>query len=475
MTQAIIHSDIAIIGAGAAGLSLAAGAAQLGARVVLIEANKMGGDCLNVGCVPSKSLLAAAKAQWQARHSEQFGITPNHVQTNFASVMAQLKSVIAKIAPHDSVERFESLGVTVIKAKAKFQDKHTLSANNTLVKAKRFVIASGSKPAVPPITGLEEIDYFTNETIFDMTTCPDHLMVVGGGPIGIELSQAFAMLGAKVTLLARHEILPREDRDCATIIKTALEEAGVSILENTSITSAQQNSPDMSIHYEQNNQSHTLHGSHLLIATGRQAVTRDLDLEKAEVTFNTQGIQVDRRLRTNNKKIFAMGDVIDAPKFTHVAAHHAGIVLKNICFRLPAKVDHSAVPRVTYCHPEIAHVGLTAQQIKQKNLAHTVTEFALAENDRAQTENDTVGKIKVTTDKKARILGVTIVGPHAGELLFPWVIALREKKTLRSFTDAIAPYPTLSEISKRVAGQYYSPLLFSKKTRRLVNWILKLS
>jgi pyruvate/2-oxoglutarate dehydrogenase complex dihydrolipoamide dehydrogenase (E3) component len=469
-----IQCDIAIIGGGAGGLSLAAGASQLGAQVVLLESGKMGGDCLNYGCVPSKSLLSAAKAFYHAKTAEYFGVQADQIKLDFAKVMQHVKHVITTIEKNDSVERFESLGVKVIQAPGKFIDKKTLQVGEMRIKAKRFVIATGSSPFAPPISGLDQVHYETNKTIFDLNEQPQHLIVIGGGPIGCELAQAFAMLGSQVTILEAFNILPKDDADCVTIIREQLEKTGIAIHENIKVQEvSSSDNNDIFVTIEKNAQTETITGSHLLVSTGRRANVQGLDLEKACVKYSAKGIEVDARLRSSNKHIYAIGDVAGSFQFTHIANYHAGIVLRNILFRLPAKVDYGAVPWVTYTEPEMAHVGLTIDSEKTQS-GIQITEWPYADNDRAQAEHEITGKIKVITDKNAKILGVTIVGSKAGELILPWVMAIREKKTLRSFTDTIVPYPTLSELSKRVAGEFYTPKLFSKKVRWLVKWLLKL-
>lgn len=469
-----IPCDVAIIGGGAGGLSLAAGCAQLGLKVVLIESGKMGGDCLNYGCIPSKSLLAAAKRFYHMKHATAFGLHAKDLSIDFSQVMAHVQHVIANIAEHDSVDRFEALGVDVIQTSGEFLSADSFQAGDKLVCAKRFVIATGSSPFIPPISGLDSVPFLTNETIFDLKELPKHLIVIGGGPIGCELAQAFAMLGSKVSLLEGVSILPKDDADCVEVVRSQLASTGISIYEQVKVQQIEPNpSAGITVSGIHQNQAVSISGSHLLVATGRQANVGSLGLEKAGVTFTSKGIEVNQRLQTGNKKIYAFGDVTGPFQFTHMAGYQAGIVLRNIAFKLPAKVDYRAVPWVTYTEPELAHVGMLANDAL-KHPDTQITEWPFLDNDRAQTERRLQGKIKVITDKKARILGVTIVGPEAGELIFPWVMAIREKKTLRSFTDAIAPYPTLSEISKRVAGEFYKPKLFSNTIRWLVRWLQKL-
>ncbi|HIF0330236.1 TPA: dihydrolipoyl dehydrogenase family protein, partial [Legionella pneumophila] len=470
----VINCDLAIIGGGAGGLSLASGCSQLGLKVVLVESGKMGGDCLNYGCIPSKSLLAAAKTFYYAKHATHFGVHTEAIKIDFQQVMQHVHQVIDNISEHDSIQRFESLGVQVIKQVGKFLNSNALQAGDSIIKAKRFVIATGSSPFIPPIPGLDTVSYLTNETIFDLKEQPKHLIVIGGGPIGCELAQAFAMLGSQVTLLEGLSLLPKDDPDCVAVLRTQMKSMNILIYEQIKITQINSH-PDtgISVCFEFQNTQFTITASHLLIATGRRANVNLLDLEKAGVKFTSKGVEVNKYLQTSNKKIYALGDVTGFYQFTHMASYQAGIVLRNIVFKLPAKMDYKAIPWVTYTDPELAHVGLRASDAL-KYPDTQITEWPFIDNDRAQTERTLNGKIIIITNKKARILGVTIVGPHAGELILPWIMAIREKKTLRSFTDAIVPYPTLSEISKRVAGEFYAPKLFSNKTRTFVRWLQKI-
>ncbi|MBA3536096.1 MAG: FAD-dependent oxidoreductase [Tatlockia sp.] len=469
-----IKCDLSIIGAGAGGLSVAAVAAQLGLKVVLLESGKMGGDCLNYGCVPSKSLLAAGKIAYQLRHAAQFGISSKGLEIDFKKVMQQVHAVIKVLAKNDSVERFESLGVQVIKAVARFSGVNTLVAQDRVIEARRIVIATGSSPFKPPIPGLEDTPYLTNETIFNLTEQPKHLIVIGGGPIGCELAQAFSMLGSKITLIEGFNLLPKDDVDCVAILRAQLKAMGIIIHEQAKVLGVEPHAHGgIKVSINQAGEKLAIRGSHLLIATGRRANVENLDLEKAGIVYSNKGIEVNSRLQTSNRRVYALGDVVGPYQFTHMATYQAGIVLRNIAFKIPAKVDYRAIPWVTYTLPEIAHVGLLAEEAL-KHADIQFTEWSFLENDRAQTEHSLEGKIKIISDKKGRVLGVTIVGAHAGELILPWVIAIREKRTLRSFTDAVSPYPTLSEISKRVAGEFYKSKLFSNKTRWLVGLLKKL-
>jgi pyruvate/2-oxoglutarate dehydrogenase complex dihydrolipoamide dehydrogenase (E3) component len=476
MTQATetIHCDIAIIGGGAGGLSLAAGAVQLGAKVVLIESGKMGGDCLNYGCVPSKALLSAAKSAYHMKQAKVFGVHAKTIKINFPEVMQHVRASIEHIAEHDSVARFEALGVQVIQASGKFVDAKTLEAGACQIKAKRFVVATGSHGFVPPIPGLDSVPYETNETMFNLEALPSHLVVIGGGPIGCELAQAFAMLGSKVTILEGFKLLPNDDSDAVSIVRESLERMGVCIYEGIQVESvASKARKGLSVLIASNGEQIKVDGTHLLVSTGRRANIQGLGLEAANVKFSDRGIEVDTRLRSSNKKIYAIGDVAGSFQFTHVANYHAGVVLRNILFKLPAKVDTHAVPWVTYTQPEIAHVGMLVKDA-EKHRDACITTSLFSDNDRAVVSGETTGKIIVITNKKGRVLGATIVGSEAGELILPWVVAVREKKSLRMFTDTIIPYPTLSEISKRVAGEFYKPQIFSQKVRGLVRFLSKL-
>lgn len=470
-----ISADICVIGAGSAGLSVAAGAAQLGARTVLIEAARMGGDCLNTGCVPSKALLAAAKAAANVRRAGRFGVQAGEPQVDFAAVNRHVHDVIAQIAPHDSVERFTGLGCTVIEARARFVDERTVEAGDQRIGARRFVVATGSRAAVPPIPGLADVPFFTNESLFDNTTLPGHLIVIGGGPIGCEMAQAHRRLGARVSVLDLATVLPKDDPDMVAIVRQALRADGITIEEGARILKLERRGGGVAVVVADGDGERAIAGSHLLVAAGRRPNVEDLGLEAAGVEYGPKGITVDPRLRTSNRRVFAAGDVAGSYQFTHLASYHAGIVLRNALFRVPAKVDTRALPWVTYTDPELAHVGLTEAQARAEGSGEVrVLTSTFAENDRARTERTTEGSIKVVVAKRGRILGATIVGAHAGELILPWVLAIQARMKIGVLAGAIAPYPTLSEISKRAAGSYYTSTLFSPRTRmlvRLLGWL----
>jgi pyruvate/2-oxoglutarate dehydrogenase complex dihydrolipoamide dehydrogenase (E3) component len=469
-----IEADLCVIGAGSAGLSVAAGASQMGAPTVLIEAGAMGGDCLNEGCVPSKSLLAAAHVGHVIRHGARFGVDGHEPEVDFARVHDHVHAVIESIAPIDSQERFEGLGVRVIRARAAFVSKDEVCAGETSIRARRFVIATGSRPAVPPIPGLAGVPFHTNETIFDNRTAPSHLIVIGGGPIGCELAQAHRRLGVEVTVLDLGPILPKDDPELVAVVRRELEAEGVTLLERIRVEGVEPAGNGVAVRVRADGAARRIEGSDLLIATGRAPNVENMGLEAAGVEHDARGIKVDRRLRTSNRRAFAIGDVIGGYQFTHVGSYHAGIVIRNALFRLPAKVDHRALPWVTYTDPELAQVGLTEAQAREQGHAVEVLCWPFVDNDRARTERATEGLIKVVATRRGRVLGASIAGAQAGELILPWVLAIGNGLKLGAIANAIVPYPTRSEVSKRAAGAFYTPKLFSGRTRWLVRQLARL-
>ena len=474
--SATMDTDLCVIGAGSAGLSVAAGAAQMGARVVLIEAGRMGGDCLNTGCVPSKSLLAAAAAAQAVRDAGRFGISAGEPAVDFAAVHAHVHEVIAGIAPNDSVERFEGLGVKVIRAHARFVSAEEVAAGDALVRARRFVIATGSAPIVPPIPGLRAVPHLTNETIFDLTACPRHLLVIGGGPIGLELAQAHRRLGAQVTVVEMARFLSHDDPETAAVAVARLREEGVALHEGTTVTAVAVAGDGLAVDCSGEGEPFRVACSHILVATGRKAVVEEVGLDAAGIAHSAQGITVDSGLRTSNRRVFAVGDAVGSFPFTHVAAYHAGIVLRRALFRLPARVDYRALPWVTFTDPEVAQVGMTEAEAKAKarDSRCRTLRASFADNDRARTERRTEGLLKVVADRRGRVLGASIVGLHAGELIQAWALMVAGRRRIGDMASLIVAYPTLAETGKRAAGEWYTPTLFSERTRRLVRLLLRL-
>ena len=463
--------DLCVIGGGAAGLSVAAAAATLGVPVVLIEKGKMGGDCLNYGCVPSKALLAAAKHAAEPKRVTPFGLTLPRAEVDFAKVHAHVHGVIAAIAPNDSKERFTGLGVQVIEGAARFSDAATVVVGDRFeIKARRFVIATGSSPSAPPIPGLTETPYLTNETIFDLKRCPEHLIIIGAGPIGLELAQAHRRLGAKVTVLEAATPLAKDDPECAAIVLEHLAHEGVVIRPNAKVTRAGHADGKIQVVIETLQGEETIEGSNLLIAAGRRANVDGLDLDKAGIKYGPHGVVAGKGLKTTNRKVYAIGDVAGG-HFTHEANYHAGIVIRNALFRLPAKVSGEAVPWATFTDPELAQAGLTEAQARERHKVIRVLRWPYHENDRAQSERATHGHIKVVTAKNGRILGATIVGAHAGELITTWALALSRGLNIRAMTGIVVPYPTLAEIGKRAAFTYFSPSSTNPRVRKLINFL----
>ena len=466
--------DLCVIGAGSAGLTVAAGAVQMGASVVLVEQGKMGGDCLNYGCVPSKSLLAAGHAAHMPVESPAFGVELGAGRVEGRRVYDHVRDVIAAIAPNDSQERFEGLGVTVLRGHARFTGRTRVDVDGTRVDARRVVVATGSSPRVPPIPGLDGVPYMTNETIFDRTSVPEHLVVVGGGPIGIEMSQAHRQLGAAVTVCSMSRILPKDDPELVDVVRGRLQGEGIDIHEGVEVVNvARRNGDGVAVTVAQNGQQSRFDGSHLLVAAGRKANVDGLELEAAGIAYSSRGIEVDAGMRTTNKKVFAIGDVAGGLQFTHVAGYHATIVLKRALFRLWAKQDTSAIPWVTYTDPELAQVGLNEAQAREWHGDVRVLRWSYEENDRAQAQRRTEGLAKVITTPRGRVLGAGIVGAAAGELIQTWVLAISAGLKIGKVAGMVAPYPTLGEVNKRAAGSYYTDTLFSDRTRKLVRFLAR--
>ncbi len=451
-----IHADLCVIGGGAGGLSVAASTVQLGLKVVLIEKHKMGGGCLNDGCVPSKALIAAARRAHLMRTSADFGIAPIVPQIDPRAVHAHIRDVIAAIAPNDSVERFTGLGVHVIQAAASFADKTTVMAGDSRIKARRFVIATGSTPTIPPIAGLDSVPYFTNEAIFDNRQKLDHLVVIGGGPIGLELAQAYLRLGSRVTVLEAMKALGKDDPELSEVVLKHVQAEGLDVREGAKVEGVQPAPGGARVTFATAAGTEVLDCSHILLATGRTPAIEDLNLEAGGIKYDRRGIQVNKGLVTSNSRVFAIGDVIGGPQFTHVAAYHAGIVFRRALFRLPVKVRENHLPWVTFTDPELAHVGLTEQAARDRHGSINVYRWPFHENDRAQAERTTDGFIKAITNKKGRILGASIVGSQAGELIQVWSLAISQGLKISAMTRWVAPYPTLGEVNTRAALGYYA-------------------
>ena len=465
--------DLIVIGAGAAGLSVAAGAAQLGVSVALVERDRMGGDCLNTGCVPSKALLAAAHAARVVRQAARFGVSAEAPVIDWDRVRTHVQGVIEEIAPVDSEPRFTALGATVLRGEARFTDPTTVSVDGRVLTARRFVVAAGSRAAVPPIDGLDRVAYWTNDSLFDLTEKPDHLLILGGGPIGLEMADAFNGLGCRVTMVEADRIAAKEDPELAAGLRRGLVARGVAIREGVKVVGVA-SGPVLLMA-----DGSRVEGSHLLVATGRTPNLAALDLAAGRIQAGPAGIATDRGLRSvTNKRVFAVGDIADpvgiGPRaFTHVGSYHAGIVIRRLLFRLPAKVDYAALPRVTYTDPELAQTGLTEAEAVAMGLDVQVLRWPLADNDRAIAERETVGLAKLVVSRN-RVVGAGILAPHAGEMISQWTLAVAQRTKLSALAGLIVPYPTRSEAGKRAVGSYFAPKLFSARTKALVRLLSRL-
>ena len=475
MTRRFLRPDFCVIGAGSAGLSFAAGASQLGASVVLLEAHTMGGDCLNTGCVPSKALIAAAHFGKERLRAQDFGWQDGEASVDFSRVRTHVREVVAAIAPNDSQARFEGLGVTVLKEKGIFCDSKTVETLTHRIQAKRFIVATGSAPFIPPIPGLDKVPYLTNETLFDLGVLPRSLAIIGAGPIGMEMAQAFVRLGSQVTVFEALVALPKDDPGLTTLLKRILVGEGVALHEHTQVVEVAPADDGILVHYEgPSGTRQTIHVSHLLVAAGRKPNIHGMGLEAAGIAIARGHIQVSASLQTSNPRVYALGDCAGGPLFTHVAGYHAGLALRKTIFGLPAKVSVRALPWVTYTDPELAHVGATQEMLEASGTPYRVLEASFGENDRAQAQRRTEGHVKVLVSPKGRLLGATILGTQAGELIGTWALALSNKLGVGAFTNTVFPYPTLNEISKKAASEFYKEKLFSASTARLVRFLMGL-
>jgi len=466
--------DLCVIGAGAGGLSVAAAAAQLGVGVVLVEKHRMGGDCLNFGCVPSKALIAAAKRAQLMRSAAPFGIAPVSPKVDPAAVHDHVQGVIAAIAPNDSVERFTGLGVKVIPAAGHFITRDTLLAGDQRIRARRFVIATGSSPLIPPIDGLDRVPYFTSETIFDNREKLEHLIVIGAGPIGLELAQAFLRLGSRVTVIEAAKALGQDDPEMSEVVLKRVRAEGLELREHATVERVSGGTGLIDVHLTRDGERSVIQGTHLLIAAGRRPNVSGLNLEAAAIQYDERGIKVNKGLKTTNRRVYAIGDVTGGPQFAHVANYHAGVVIRRALFRMPAKAHTSVIPWVTFTDPEIAHVGLLEDMARRQYGRVRVYRWPYSENDRAQTERATGGFVKVVTDAKGRVKGASIVGEQAGELVQMWSLAIAQGLNIKAMTQWISPYPTLSEVNKRAAFGYYAAAAANPLVRKTVSWLSRL-
>jgi len=462
--------DIGVIGGGAAGLTVTAGAAQLGAKTVLVEKEKLlGGDCLHYGCVPSKTLIRTARVYHLMKNSREFGLPEVDLPpVDYREVVRRIQSVIGTIQKHDSKERFCRLGARVEFGEASFVDEHSIRLNGATISAKNWVVATGSSPAVPPIEGLDKTSYITNKEVFSLDHLPESLIILGAGPIAIEMAQAFCRLGSKVIVVQRsNQILSKEDKDLADTVMEVLRLEGVTFYLNSSVMRVRDLGNEREVTIKNGADKTTeLRGAKILVAMGRNANVEGLSLENLGLDFSGKGIQVDHRLRTKQKHIYAAGDVTGAHQFTHAAGYEGGIVVSNAIFHLPRKADYTYLPWCTYTDPELASIGMNEKAAQAAGINCSVWTEEFKDNDRSLAEGEKIGKIKMILDEKEKPIGVQILGPQAGELLGEWVAALNGKVKLSTLASAVHPYPTLGEINKRVAGTFFSPKIFSDRVKK---------
>ena len=436
----------------------------------------MGGDCLHFGCVPSKTLIKSADVYQAIKCAERYGLPPVSPEpVDFSRVAARIREVIERIQHHDSVERFNGLGVEVAFGGGRFLDEHTMELDGRRITAGKWVIATGSTAAVPEIEGLAETPYLTNREIFSLDRLPDSLLVLGGGPIAMEMAQAFCRLGSKVTVVQRSEqILSREDRDMADLVMASLAAEGVVFHLGCRICSVRDLGENREVTVvDATGNEQRLTGSEILVAMGRAVNVAGFDLEKTGVQCGRRGIEVDSRLRTSQKHIYAAGDVIGGYQFTHAAGYEGGVVLGNAILHLPRKVDYTWMPWCTYTNPELASIGLNEKRARDAGLEFKVYKEEFRDNDRAQAEGAATGCVKLLLGSRGKPLGVQIAGPRAGDLLAEWIAVAHGGVKLSTLAGATHPYPTLGEINKRVAGSIFAPKLFSDKVRSALKFIFR--
>jgi pyruvate/2-oxoglutarate dehydrogenase complex dihydrolipoamide dehydrogenase (E3) component len=462
--------DIGILGGGAGGLTVAAGSSQFGAKTLLIEKEKnLGGDCLHYGCVPSKTLIRTAHVYYLMKNAESFGLPRVDLkEVDFRDVAKRIQSVIGTIQKHDSEERFCKLGVKVEFGQAQFTDEHAVAMNGKIYSAKKWVISTGSSPAVPPIEGIEETPFLTNKDIFSLDSLPKSMIIIGAGPIAIEMAQSFCRLGTKVFVIQRSgQILSKEDKDMADQVMNVLASEGVEFHLNTKVVRTQDHGAEKEVVIK-NSQGETmgLKAEQILVALGRQANLQGLGLNEISVKMDKKGLKVDNRMRTNHNHIFAAGDVTGAYLFTHAAGYEGGIVLSNAILHLPRKADYTYLPWCTYTDPELASIGMNEKSAKEEGIEYAVWTEEFKTNDRSLAEGEEVGKIKMLLNKKEKPIGIQILGPHAGELVSEWVAVMNGGVKLSTLASAVHPYPTLGEINKRVVGTFFSGKIFSDKVKK---------
>ncbi|MBM4145791.1 MAG: mercuric reductase [Nitrospira sp.] len=465
--------DIGILGGGAAGLTVASGAAQFGAKTLLIEKeNKLGGDCLHFGCVPSKTLIRTAHIYHLLKNAEKYGLPgADFKAVDFQAIAERIQSVISAIQEHDSKERFCKLGARVEFGNANFMDEHSVQLSGKIYSAKKWVIATGSSPFVPPIEGIDKTPYITNKELFSLKTLPQSMIAIGGGPVSIEMAQAFNRLGTKVTVVElANQILGAEDKDMAEELMNILISEGIRFhLGSLPLSTKDLGNEKEVVIKNAESKTISLKAETILVAVGRKANLQGLGLEDIAVERDKKGLKIDNRLRTNHKHIFVAGDATGSYQFTHAAGYEGGIVLSNAILHLPRKVDYTYLPWCTYTDPELASIGMNEKRAAAAGISYSVWTEEFRTNDRSLAEGEETGKIKLLLDEKEKPIGIQILGPRAGELISEWVAVMNGGIKLSTLAASIHPYPTLGEINKKVVGTFFSKKIFSEK----VKWALK--
>ena len=469
--------DIGILGGGSAGLTIAAGSAMLGAKTLLVEKEKhLGGDCLHFGCVPSKTLIKTARVYHLIKQAEKFGLPEMSLKpVDYKAVAKRIQSVIDVIQKHDSPERFCELGARVEFGSPRFRDENSIEIEGRIYSAGSWVIATGSSPAVPPIEGLDRTPYITNREIFSLDHLPESMIVLGGGPIGIEMAQAFCRLGSKVTVIQReNQILGKEDKDLADQVMNLMSSEGVIFYLNASVLRVKDRGREKEVVIKTADSELSLKGHTILVAIGRAFNLEGLGLENIGVEFDRRGLKLDDRLRTTQKHIYGAGDVTGQYLFTHAAGYEGGIVIRNAIFHLPSKVDYTNIPWCTYTDPELASIGMNETSAKDAGINFSVWTEPFRRNDRSLAEGEENGVIKMILDEKEKPVGIQILGPHAGELVSEWVAIMNGKSKLSTIASAVHPYPTLGEINKRVIGNLFAKKIYSEKVRKGLKFFFSL-
>lgn len=468
-----LSADICVVGAGAGGIAVATLAAAFGRKIVLVEKQRMGGSILS-GTMPSKALVIAGRRAQALRTASAFGIASVDPQIDYRAVQNHVRSVVSAVAPNESIERLAGLGIKVVLGAGRFVDKRILLAGDYRITARRFVLATGSSPAVPEIPGLETSPFLTSDTIFDVDHRIHHLVVIGAGTTGLELAQAYLRLGSRVTVLDKARALEGYDPEAAAVALKALRSEGLELREGATIERVEGRTGYARVHVTSAHGRETIDGTHLLVASGRTPNVSELNLSAAGIRTSEGGIVVNRGLRTSNRRVYAIGDVNGGAHFAHASNHQAEIVLRRALFRLPTRFDPTRVPRVTFTDPELAQVGLSEDEARSAEYKIQVLRWPFTENDRAHAEHQTQGHIKVVTDRKGRVLGATIVGSGAGELIQIWALAVAQKLHISALAGYVAPYPTLGEAGRRAAARHYATLPAKASVQRLIDFLAKL-